>query len=225
MNRTFTICGSRQRVQKFCRAKTQRTAKHAKALRPLRFFASLRGVFRLPSRTLLQILARENAINGCLLLLAAVTSMGGGCRVLVKMQQSVFLSRFMLDRSVKAIAYKGIDSTRGPGGGGGMGGSAGGIGPGGAHVKSSSTSTAGFTINLEGENKFKESEFMEALAAQIKREIEESHASITGTGSASPNGFFVDYKDGNIHGRITISGSATGQVYAAQANVDESNKP
>ncbi len=157
--------------------------------------------------------------------MAAAAVTGGGCGMFAHMHQSAFLSRFMLARSVKAIAYKGIDRTRGPGGGGGMGGSAGGIGPGGTHVKSSSTSTAGFTINLEGENKFKESEFMEALAAQIKREIEESRASITATGSASPNGFFVDYRDGNINGRITISGSATGQVYAAQANVEESSKP
>ena len=37
-------------------------------------------------------------------------------------KQGAFLSRFVLDRSVKATAYKGIDSSRGPGGGGGMGG-------------------------------------------------------------------------------------------------------
>jgi hypothetical protein len=160
-----------------------------------------------------------------LLVLAAVTFLGGGCRMFVHMQQSAFLSKFMLDRSVKATAYKGIDSSRGPGGGSGMGGTTGGIGPGGASVHSSSTSTAGFTIKEEGENKFNESEFIEALASQIKKEIEESKASITGTGGAAPNRFFVDYKDGDIKGRITISGSATGQVYAVQANVDESNKP
>ena len=141
------------------------------------------------------------------------------------MQQSAFLSKFMLDRSVKATAYKGIDSSRGPGGGGGIGGTTGGIGPSGASVHSSSTSTVGFTIKEEGENKFNESEFIEALASQIKKEIEESHASITGSDSPSPDEFYADYKDGDIKGRITISGSASGQSYVLKCNVDESNKP
>jgi hypothetical protein len=164
-----------------------------------------------------------------LIALAAVAMFGAGCRMLVHMQQSAFFSRFVLDKSVKATAYKGIDSARGPGGGGGIGGgiggTTGGIGPGGAHVNTSSTSTDGFTINLEGENKFKESEFMEALASQIKKEIEESHAGITGSGNPASNEFYFDYKDGNIKGRITVSGSASGQSYVLKANLDEGNKP
>jgi len=159
------------------------------------------------------------------LVLAAIALFGGGCRLLAHMQQSAFLSRFMLDRSVKATAYKGMDSTRGAGGGGGIGGSTGGTGSRGADVHSSSTSTAGFTMTEEGENKFNETEFIEALASRIKKEIEDSHASITGRGSPAPNEFYFDYKDGNIKGRITISGSARGQTYVLKANVDESNKP
>lgn len=146
--------------------------------------------------------------------------------MLANMQQSVFLSRFVLDRSVKATAYKGIDSTRGPGGAGGsIGGSTGKLGPRGADVHSSSTSTAGFTMAEEGENKFDENEFFNVLASQIRKEIEESHALITRSGSPSPNEFYVDYTDGNIKGRITISGSARGETYSLKANVDESNKP
>lgn len=160
-----------------------------------------------------------------LLALMAATVFGGGCRTLVQMQQSAFLSRFMLDSSVKATAYKGIDFTRGPGGSSGIGGATGGIGPGGRDVHSSSTSTTGFMINEEGENKFTESEFIEALTSQIKKEIEESRGNITGSGSPASSEFYVDYKDGNIKGRITISGSASGQFYVLKANVDESNKP
>jgi hypothetical protein len=171
-------------------------------------------------------LARENAMKRTLLLLVAVAMFGEGCRMLGHMQQSAFFSRFVIDRSVKATFYKGIDAARGPGGSGGsIGGTTGGIGPGGRDVRSSSTSTAGFVVNEEGENKFNESEFMEALASQIKKEIEESHANITGSGSPTSNEFYVDYKDGNIKGRITISGSARGQSYVLNANVDESNKP
>jgi hypothetical protein len=142
------------------------------------------------------------------------------------MQQSAFFSRFLLDRAVQATAYKGIDATRGPGGSGGsIGGTTGGIGPGRRDVHSSATSTTGFVIRNEGENKFEEGEFIAALAAQIKREIEESHANITASGNPSYNEFYVDYTDGNIKGRITISGSASGPSYILKANVDESNKP
>src|SRR6266446_8637243 len=158
------------------------------------------------------------------LVLAAVTLLGGGCRMFVHMQQSAFFSKFMLDRSVKATAYKDIDSAHGVGGGSGLGGTTGGIGPGRADVHSSATSTASFTINQEGANKFNESEFIEALASQIKKEIEEWHASITGSGGPTSNEFYVDYKDGDIKRRITISGSVRGQVYLLKANVDESNK-
>ena len=93
---------------------------------------------------------------------------------------------------MKATAYKGIDSAHGPGGSSGLGGSTGGIGPGRADVHSSSTSTAGFTINQEGANKFNESEFIEALASQIKKEIEESRASITASGGPASNEFYID---------------------------------
>lgn len=141
------------------------------------------------------------------------------------MQQSDFFSRFVVDKSVKATAYKGINATRGPGGGGGIGGTVGGIGPGGADVRSSATSSTGFMIIEEGDNKFEESEFIEALSSRIKKEIEESNASITGSGHPTSNEFYFDYKDGKIKGRITISGSTTGPVYTVQANVAESNKP
>lgn len=166
-------------------------------------------------------LARENAMKRSLLVLAAVTIVGGGCRTLM---QSAFLSGFRLDRTVKATAYKGIDSTRAADVGGSIGGSAGGIGPRGANVHSSSTSTAGFMIYEEGEKKFNESEFIEALASQIKKEIEESHANITGSASPASNEFYVDYTEGKIKGRITISGSTSGRSYLLKANVDEGSK-
>ena len=105
----------------------------------------------------------------------------------------------------------------------GIGGTIGGIGPGGADPNRSITTTTGFMINQEGDNRFIESEFMEALTAQIKKEIEDNHATITGIGRPASNEFYVEYKDGNIKGRITISGSASGQSYVLKANVDESS--
>jgi len=158
------------------------------------------------------------------LLLAATITVSGGCRTLVHMQQSAFFSKFVLDKSVKATAYNGIDFTSGAGGGSGIGGSAGGIGTRGIDVHSSSTSTAGFSIIEEGENRFQESQFIEALASQIKKEIVENNADITAGGSISSNEFYFDYHERDIKGRITIVGSAMGQSYLLKATVDESNK-
>jgi len=163
-------------------------------------------------------------MKGSVLLLAAVIAFGGGCRALMHMQQSSFASRFMLDKSVKATAYKGIDST-GVGAGGTLGGSTGGIGPGGRDVHTSFTSASGFTIREEGEDKFNEIEFLGELASQIRKEIAENHASITGSGTPASNEFYLEYSDGDIKGRITIVGSARGKAYSVRANVDEGNKP
>ena len=159
-------------------------------------------------------------------LLAGVAMLGGGC---ADMHQTVFFTKFHLNKSVDAVAYKGIDKNGKGGVGGGIGGSiggtTGGIGVGGMDVNSSSTSSTSFAIIEEGDNKFEEREFIDALASQIKKEIEESRASITGSGNPAPNEFYVDYKDGGIKGRITVSGDARGRGYDLKASIDESNKP
>jgi len=162
-------------------------------------------------------------------LLVTVAMFGGGCGMFAKMQQSVFFSKFRLDKSVDATDYKGIAKPGHPGPGGGIGGgsgyTSGGIGAGGMDVKSSSTSSHSVFIIEEGDNKFEEREFIEALSSRIKKEIEESRASITGSGNPAPNEFYVDYKDGGIKGRITISGEDQGRGYVLKATIDESNKP
>src|SRR5882724_8131194 len=161
----------------------------------------------------------------CLLALVTLIILAEGCHMARHIPASSFLSMCSLERSVKETAYKCINNAPGPGGsiGGGSGIGGGTIGPHG--TKAGLSSFTGFMINEEGENKFNESEFIEALTSQIKKEIEDNHANITGSGSPASNEFYVDYKDGNMKGRITVSGSAEGRVYAVQANVDESNKP
>lgn len=164
-------------------------------------------------------------IRSILLTLIPLTTIAGGCNTLKHIPQSSFLSKFSLERSVKQTAYKGINHSQGPGGSiGGASGISGGTSEVGGNRASLSSSTD-FMIYQEGVNRFIESEFMEALASQTKKEIEESRASITGSGSPAPNEFYVDYKDGKINGRITISGSARGQFYVLDANVDESDRP
>ncbi|MEK6323644.1 MAG: hypothetical protein AABN33_18540 [Acidobacteriota bacterium] len=148
-----------------------------------------------------------------------------GCHRLVHISQSTFLSKFSLERSAKQTAYKGIDNSPGPGGrtGGSSGLGGGTSGPRGTNVLQSSTT--GFMINQDGENKFYESEFMEALTSQLEKEIEENSGRIIGRESPSSNEFYIDYEDGNINGRITISGSDRGQSYVLKAKVAETSKP
>jgi hypothetical protein len=167
----------------------------------------------------------EWAMRTTLVLLMAVAIFAGGCRTTMSIPRSSFLSKFSLETSAKQTAYKGIDNSTGPGGrGGGESGMGGGtIGP--RETKIGHSAMTSFMIIEEGENKFEEGEFIEALASRIRKEIEDSHASITGSSGSNPNEFYIDYKDGNINGRITISGSAKGQFYVLKANVDESNKP
>jgi hypothetical protein len=157
------------------------------------------------------------------LLVLVFAMFAGGCHLFAHASQSTFLSRFSLERSAKQTDYKGIDSSRGPGGESGMGGGISRIGQPGTSYHQSTTT--GFAIHQEGDNKFNEGEFIRALTTQIRKEIEENRGSITGSGSPTSNEFYVDYKDGNIKGRISISGSASGQSYVLKANIDESNKP
>ena len=65
-------------------------------------------------RSLMRI-ACENPMKRTLLVLV-LAMFGGGCHLFAHVSQSTFLSRFSLERSPKQTAYKGIDSSRGPGG-------------------------------------------------------------------------------------------------------------
>jgi hypothetical protein len=95
---------------------------------------------------------------------------------------------------VKQTDYRGVNNTGEregrragvPGGSTGIGG--GYIGSRGTKADLS-TSTI-FMINREGDNKFDEREFIEALAAEITREIEETRAIIVDRGSPASNEFF-----------------------------------
>ena len=141
----------------------------------------------------------------------------------MRIPQSAFLSKFSLERSVKQTAYKGLNNSPGPGAtiGGDLVIGGGTIGPRG--TKASLSSATAFMINQEGDNRFIESELMEALTSQIKKEIEDNHASITGIGRPASNEFYVEYKDGSVDGRITISGSPAEEYYVLRAKVDESS--
>lgn len=157
------------------------------------------------------------------LALIAVTIVAGGCHVLTQITHSAFLSKFSLEKSVRQIAYRGINNS--PGSTARIGGDiaigAGSISPR-AAAASLSSSTA-VMINKDGDDKFVESELLEALTSQIKKEIEDSKAIVTGSGNPTANAFYFEYKNDKINGRISIAGSRSraGEYYLLSAKVDE----
>lgn len=165
------------------------------------------------------LLEMKNMKKTLLALITAAMFAAGGCKVFRQMPQSKFLSVFSLDKSVRRTGYKGINYS-GPGGG--IGGSSGMVGQRDTDVHHSSAT--GFMINEAGDARFDEREFMEALTAQIKKEIEASGGAVTASGSRESNEFYFEYKSGSIEGRITISGSRRGSYYSLKADADESSK-
>lgn len=147
----------------------------------------------------------------------------------MRFSQSRFLSHFSLERSVKQTAYKGINNNGErderrlgvPGGSGGVGG-----GYIGTHETKADLSTSTiFMINKEGKNRFDEREFMGVLASQIENEIEESRGGVMGKASTASNEFYLEYKEGPISGRISVSGSSNAEYYVLTARVEESSQP
>lgn len=135
-----------------------------------------------------------------------------------QMPQSKFLSAFSLEKSARSTGYEAINYS-GPAGG--IGGISGMVGQRGAETHHSSAS--GFMINEAGDAGFDERESMEALKTQIKKEIEASGGSVTGSGYRESNEFYFDYRSGNFEGRITVSGSRRGSYYSLKVSADESS--
>jgi hypothetical protein len=71
-------------------------------------------------------------------------------------------------------------------------------------------------------NSFDEAAFITSLKMDIERQIRDSGASINSKGSSDPTGFFIEYTERDIHGRITIDGKkSAGGYYSLYANVNE----
>ena len=71
-------------------------------------------------------------------------------------------------------------------------------------------------------NSFDEAAFLSSLKIDLEREILDSGATIHSQGNTSPSGFFIEYDERDIHGRITLEGKNGGWVYySLSANIDE----
>jgi hypothetical protein len=145
-----------------------------------------------------------------------------GCRGLKKVPSSSFLSGFSLEQLVKNNhSPSGILCARG-----GMGGSGNRIGSVGAKGFSNAVSSSFSCHPSEADsNSFDEGGFITSLKMDIERQITDSGATINGQGSTDPSGFFIEYAERDIHGRITINGkTSAGGYFSLFANVNEKSE-
>jgi hypothetical protein len=82
----------------------------------------------------------------------------------------------------------------------------------------------GFTCQIveADDDRFNETGFLDSLKAAIERDVKSSGAFVTREGSSNSSGFYVEYSDGDTHGRLEISGKSIGnQYYDVAASIDE----
>ena len=133
-----------------------------------------------------------------------------GCRGLIKIPSSSFLSGFSLEQLVKNNhSPSGMLCSKG-----GLGGDGNRIGSVGRKGSSTSASSS-FSCHLSDAdgNSFDEAAFITSLKMDIERQIRDSGATISSKGSSDPTGFFIEYAERDIHGRITINGKTSAGGY------------
>jgi hypothetical protein len=145
-----------------------------------------------------------------------------GCRGFVKVPSSSFLSGFSLEQLVKNNHSPSgmLCSKGGLGGGGNRIGSVGRKG-------SSTTASSSFSCHLSDAdvNSFDEESFITSLKVDVERQIRDSGATVNSKGSSDPSGFFIEYAERDIHGRITINGkTSAGGYFSLFASVDEKSE-
>ena len=66
--------------------------------------------------------------------------------------------------------------------------------------------------------------FLASLKADVEKEIIQSGAKIMNQGRSDPAGFYFEYSEGGIHGRITIGGKKSGtNYYSLEATLNETS--
>ena len=145
-----------------------------------------------------------------------------GCRGLMKIPSSSFLSGFSLEQLVKNNhSPSGMLCAKG-----GLGGNGNRTGSVGAKGSSNAVSSS-FACHLSDAdgNSFDEAAFMTSLKIDVERQIRDSGATINGQGSPDPSGFFIEYAERDIQGRITInSKTSAGGYFSLFANVNEKSE-
>jgi hypothetical protein len=140
----------------------------------------------------------------------------------MKVPSSSFLSQFSLEQLVKDNhSPSGMLCSKG-----GLGGDGNRIGSVGRKGSSTSASSS-FSCHLSDTdgNSFDEAALITSLKMDIERQIRDSGATINSKGSSAPNGFFIEYAERDIHGRITINGKmSAGGYFSLFASVNEKSE-
>jgi hypothetical protein len=129
---------------------------------------------------------------------------------------SSFLSNFSLEELVKKNrSPSGMMCAKGGMGGGGGGVSS--VGP----KQSSSSKSSSFSCQISDDS-FDEAAFITSLKDDVEQEINRSGATIVNRGNSEPAGFYFEYSEGDIHGRISIGGKKSGaKYYSLEARLNE----
>jgi hypothetical protein len=139
-----------------------------------------------------------------------------GCKAFMNFASSSFLSNFSLEELVKKNrSPSGMICAKGGMGGGGGGGSS--VG----RKQSSSNKSSSFSCQISDDS-FDEAAFITSLKADVEQEINRSGATITNRGSSDPSGFYFEYRESDVHGRISIEGKKSGaKYYSLEARLNE----
>jgi hypothetical protein len=158
-----------------------------------------------------------------LVILLTALLMGNGCaRALMNLSSSSFLSNFSLEELVKKNrSPSGL--LCGSGGLGGMGGGGSSFSRAG-YGQSSSHKSSSFSCQIKstGESSFDEADFLASLKADVEKEIADS-AKVADQGTTGQTGFYFEYVEHDIRGRIEISGKSSPPFYTLEAKLVESS--
>jgi hypothetical protein len=148
-----------------------------------------------------------------LVVFPALLLTSNGCKALMNFSSSSVFSNFSLEELVKKNqSPSGMICAKGGMGGGGIRVSSGGVG----RKQSSRNKSSSFSCQISAAS-FDEAAFIASLKADVEKEIIRSGAKIMNQGSSDPTGFYFEYSEGDIHGRISIGGKKSGANYYSLA--------
>ena len=149
--------------------------------------------------------------------LLALAAFGIGCRGIMNIGPTSFLTNFSLEDLVKKNrSPSGPLCAKGGMGGVGSGGGTYGLG------RSSSSKSSSFSCQINALETFDEAAFINSLKADVENEIKDAGAEVVSQGNSAPDGFYFEYRQGGIQGRVTISGKkGSGNYYTLEASLKE----
>ena len=139
-----------------------------------------------------------------------------GCAAFMNSSSSSFLSNFSMEEVVKRNrSPSGMSCAKE--GMGGMGAGTFSVG----REQSSSNKISSFSCQINA-GSFDEAGFLGSLKADVEQEINRSGATIVNRGTSDPAGFYFEYSEHDILGRISIDGKKSGtNYYSLVAKLDE----